>query len=180
MHKTARKLQGAHDASYAETLPILTADIRSRPRDPKDPPSPNTLTHRLTTLSPRPLITSPLSVSFSEPGPEDDIPDATDGDTESSLAGAESPWERGTMEKSHEDLASSSPEYNGITNLSSRQGVDQDDDGLAVQDAVRGLFKLWKTTRRESTERAGEPSSSHEHDRADFLQLVGRAIAVPK
>jgi hypothetical protein len=177
VHKTTRKLQGAHDVSCAETLPILTADIRSRPRDPKEPPSPNTLTHRLTTLSPRPLVTSPLSVGFSEPGPEDDILDATDGDTESSLAGAETPWETGTMEKGHEGLVSSAPGFNGITDLSSRQGVDQDDDGLAVQDAVRGLFWLWKTTRRGSTpERMGE---SPEHDRADFLQLVGRAISEP-
>ncbi|KAN0128386.1 hypothetical protein V8E53_013775 [Lactarius tabidus] len=176
-HKTTRKLQGAHDVSHAETLPILTGAICSRPRDPKGPPSPNTLTNRLTTLSPRPLITSPLSVGFSEPGPEDDIPDVTDGDTESSLAGAETPWEAGTIEKGHEGLVSSTPGFNGTTNLSSRQGVDQDDDGLAVQDAVRGLFWLWKTTRRGTTpERMGE---SLEHDRAEFLQLVGRAIAEP-
>ena len=174
VHKTTRKLQGAHDVSQAEALPILTAGIRSRPRDPKEPPSPNTLTHRLTTLSPRPLITSPLSVGLSEPGPEDDIPDATDGDTESSLAGAETPWETGTMEKGHDGLVSSAPGFNGISNLSSRQGVNQDDDDLAVYDAVRGLFYLWKTTRRGSTsESMGE---SPEHDRADFLQLVGRAI----
>ena len=175
VQKTTRKLQAA---SHTETLPILSADIHSqisRIRDPKAPPSPTTLTHRLTALSPRPLITSPLSVGFSEPGPEDDIPDATDDDTESSsLAGEETPWETGTVEKGHEEV-SSSP---GFNNLSSRQGVD---DGLAVQDAVRGLFWLWKTTRRGSTpERSGESSSDNEHDRADFLQLVGRAIAVPK
>jgi hypothetical protein len=157
---------------------MLTADIRSRIRDPKAPPSPNSLTHRLTALSPRPLITSPLSVGLSEPGPEDDIPDATDDDTESSsLAGEETPWETGTMEKSHGQVTSS-PEFNKFTNLSSSQGLDPDADGLAVQDAVRSLFWLWKTTRRGSTpERAGESSSD---DEQDFLQLVGRAIAVPK
>ncbi|KAI9445167.1 hypothetical protein H4582DRAFT_1871148 [Lactarius indigo] len=178
VHKTARKLQAPHDVSHAESIPILTADIRSRLRDPKAPPSPNTLTSRLTALSPRPVIASPLSVGFSEPGPEDDIPDATDDDTESpsSLAGEETPWETGTVEKIHEPV----PAFNQTTNLSSRQGVDQDDDGLAVQDAVRGLFWLWKTTRRGSIpERTGE-ASSDEHDRADFLQLVGRAIAVPR
>ena len=85
------------------------------------------------------------------------------------------------MEKGHEVPVSPSPEFDKSTNLSSHQGVDLDDDGLAVQDAVRGLFCLWKTTRRGSTpERAGESSSDEEHDRADFLQLVGRAIAVPK
>ncbi|KAH9175389.1 hypothetical protein EDB89DRAFT_1946869 [Lactarius sanguifluus] len=164
VHKTTRKLQAPHEVSHAETLPILTADIRSRLRDPKAPPSPNTLSCRLTALSPRAVITSPLSVGFSEPGPEDDIPDATDDDTESpSVIG----WGR-------------SRRSTKSTNLSSRQGVDQDDDGLAVQDAVRGLFCLWKTTRRGSTpERTGE-SSLDEHDRADFLQLVGRAIAVPR
>ncbi len=124
------------------------------------------------------MITSPLSVGFSE----DDIPGATDDDTESpsSLAGEETPWETGIIEKSHEELLSSSPAFNQITNLSSRQGVDQDDDGIAVQDAVRGLFWLWKTTRRGSTPERKEESSSDEHDRADFLQLVGRAIAVPR
>ncbi|KAF8271360.1 hypothetical protein EI94DRAFT_1720434 [Lactarius quietus] len=113
-----------------------------------------------------------LTVETLSPRPEDDIPDATDDDTESSSL--ETPWETGTMEKSHEDLVSSSPAFKKITNLSSHQGIDRDDDGLAVQDAVRGLFWLWKTTRR------GESSSSEEHDRADFLQLVGRAIEVPK
>ncbi|KAH8988834.1 hypothetical protein EDB92DRAFT_2089513 [Lactarius akahatsu] len=179
VHKTTRKLQAPHEVSHAETLPILTADIRSRLRDPKAPPSPNTLARRLTALSPRPVITSPLSAGFSEPGPEDDIPDATDDDTESpsSLVGEKTPWETGTVEKNQEEPV---PAFNQITNLSSRHGVDQDDDGLAVQDAVRGLFWLWKTTRRGSTpERTGE-SSFDEHDRADFLQLVGRAIAVPR
>ena len=85
------------------------------------------------------------------------------------------------MEKSHQGLVSSSPVFNEITSLSPRQGLDQDGDDLAVQDAVRGLFWLWKTTRRESApERTGESSSSDEHDRADFMQLVSRAITVPK
>ncbi|SRR6266404_1988912 len=181
VQKTTRRLQATHDVSHAETLPILTSDIRSRLRDPKAPPSPNTLTHRLITLSPRPLITSPLSVTLSEPGPEDDIPEATDDDTESpsSLVGKETPWESGIMVESREEPVTSSPALDKVPNLPPRQ-VDQGDDALAVHDAVRGLFWLWKTTKRGSTtERAGE-SSSDERDRADFLQLVGKAIAVPK
>jgi hypothetical protein len=64
----------------------------------------------------------------------------------------------------------------------SRQKVNQDDDHPALQDAVRGLFWLWKTRRTPNSPPEGKgEKSTEELDRAEFLQLVGKAIAaMPK
>lgn len=164
--------------SREEAILTLDADIRSRLRDPKAPPSPTTLAYRLSALSPRHSNTIPLSKSLPEPDPEEDIPEVTDDDTESpsSLRDDENPWELGETQKSQ-------MEYTTVNtaNPPSCQGTSQGDDGRALQDAVRGLFWLWKT-RHGSNPSPGETreKSTEELDREDFLQLVGRAIATPR
>jgi hypothetical protein len=171
----------AQHASCEEIISTVTADIRSHHRDSKAPPSPSTLRHRLAALSPRPLDISPPSDAFTEPDSED-IPGVTDDDTESpsSLLDHETRWERGGVQRSREEcIVSSTAE---AAKSSSRQGMNQDDDNRALQDAVRGLFWLWKTTRQGSRSfpRETKEGSTDELDRADFLQLVGGAITTPK
>ncbi len=167
----------AHHISREEIIPTLNPNIHSRLRDPKAPPSPTTLAHRLAQLSPRPSNSSPLLCRHSV-DPEEDNKEATDGgsETPSSLLD-ENPWEWGTVQGNRDERNISSVTTTDTAN-SSRQGINQDDDSRAVQDAVRGLFWLWKTRQTPNSGR-GE-KSSEELDRADFLQLVGRAIATPK
>ncbi|KAI0257525.1 hypothetical protein BJV78DRAFT_1383712 [Lactifluus subvellereus] len=186
VHKTTRRLQSvpvAQHVSCEEIISTVTADTRPHHRDPKAPPSPNTIRHRLTALSPRPLDISPPSDAFTEPDSED-IPGATDDDTESpsSFLDHKTHWERGTVQRSREECIASSTVATETVNSFSRQGMNQGDDSRALQDAVRGLFWLWKTTRQGSRSFPGETkeASTDELDRADFLQLVGRAIATPK
>ncbi|KAI9455860.1 hypothetical protein F5148DRAFT_1288157 [Russula earlei] len=106
VHKRTRGLEAipiAQHISREETISILNGDIRSRLRDPKAPPSPTTLTHRLTTLSPRRSNMSNMSPLSSgglpEPGHED-IPGATDDDTESpsSSLDDENSWGGGALQ----------------------------------------------------------------------------------
>jgi hypothetical protein len=162
-----------------EIVPTLNSDLHSRLRDPKAPPSPTTLAHRLSQLSPRLSNSSPLSRHPSAAGPEEDSPGVTDDDSEtpSLLPDDQNPWEWGTLQKDRKERNGLSATTTDTAN-SSRQRIDQDDDSRALQDAVRGLFWLWKTRQRPDL---GEgEKSTEELDRADFLQLVGRAIATPK
>lgn len=167
----------AHHIFREEIIPTLNSDLHSRLRDPKAPPSPTTLAHRLAQLSPRPSNSSPLTRHPSAAGPEEDSLGVTDNgsETPSLLPDDQNPW--GTLQKDRK-------ERNGLsatttdTASSSRQRINQDDDSRALQDAVRGLFWLWKTRQRPDL---GEgEKSTEELDKADFLHLVGRAIATPK
>ncbi|KAI0004304.1 hypothetical protein BJV74DRAFT_881451 [Russula compacta] len=180
-YKKTRKLEAVSVAQHfarEEAILTLDADIRSRLRDPKAPPSPTTLAHRLSALSPRHSNTGPLSNSLPEPDPEEDIPEVTDDDTESpsSLRDDENPWELGEPQRNPMECTTVN-----TANSSSCQGTSQDDDGRALQDAVRGLFWLWKT-RHGSNSSPGETreKSTEELDREDFLQLVSQAIAAPR
>jgi hypothetical protein len=169
----------AHHISREEIIPTLIPNLQSRLRDPKAPPSPTTLAHRLAQLSPRPSNTSPLSRHFSAAGPEEDNPGVTDdgSETPSSLLDDETPWEWGTIQRNRKERNESSATTTDTASLS-RQIINRDDDSRALQDAVRGLFWLWKTRQRPDS---GEgEKSTEELDRADFLHLVGRAIATPK
>ncbi|KAH9968936.1 hypothetical protein BC827DRAFT_1166633 [Russula dissimulans] len=190
IHKRTRRLEAApvvHYIPHEEIIPIRNADTRSRHYDPKAPPSPTTLTHRLTVLSLRHSNTSPL-VSDGLPEPDhEDILGATDDDTESpsSLPDDESPLEWGTLQRNGKDRAASSTmTTDSVNSSSSRQGINEDHDTRALQDAVRGLYFLWKTTRQGSRSSPGGEGQTatpiEELDRADFLQLVGGAIAAPK
>jgi len=165
----------AHHISREEIIPTLNPNLHSRLRDPKAPPSPTTLAHRLAQLSPRPSNnTSPLSRRFFAAGPEEDNPGVTDdgSETPSSLLDDENPWEWGTIQRNRKERNETSATTTDL------QRIDQDDDSRALQDAVRGLFWLWKTRQRPDS---GEgEKSTEELDRADFLHLVGRAIATPK
>jgi hypothetical protein len=173
----------AHHVSREEIILTAAQDIRSYPRDSKAPPSPNTLRHRLTTLSLRPSSTSPPSDDFTEPDPED-IPETTEDDSESpsSFLDHETLWEKGALQRRREKCIASSTAAAETANSSSHQGMVQNGDSRALQDAVRGLFWLWKTTRQGPSPFSGgtREAPTDELDRADFLQLVGRAIATPK
>jgi hypothetical protein len=168
----------AHHISREEIIHTLSPNLQFRLRDPKAPPSPTTLAHRLAQLPPRPSNSSPLSRRPSAAGPEDDTPGVTDGsETPSSLLDDENPWEWGTVRRNQKERNESSATSTDTPN-SSRQRTNQDDDSRAVQDAVRGLFCLWRTRQRPDLGKGEE--STEELDRADFLHLVGRAIATPK
>jgi len=185
VHKKTR-LQSAPVARHIPhegVIPIIDADIRSRFRDPKAPPSPNTLAYRLSALSPRRPSATPLSNGFPEPAPEEDIPGATDDDTESpsEMLDVESPLEWGRHpQRNQKERTASSAVTTGTVNLSSQE-TNQDDDSHALEDAVRGLFWLWKTRRGSSSSPGGRGDiSAEEIDQTDFLRLVGRAIATKK
>ena len=187
MHKKTR-LQPAPVARHIPhggAIPITDVDIRPLFRDPKAPPSPDTLAYRLSALSPRrPSAATPLSNSFLEPAPEEDIPGATDDDTESpsEMLDAESPLEWGRHpQRNQKERTASSAVTARIANLSSQAETKQDDDSRALEDAVRGLFWLWKTRRGSSSSPGGRGYiSAEEIDQTDFLRLVGRAIATKK
>jgi hypothetical protein len=151
----------------------------TRLRDPKAPPSPTTLAHRLAQLPPRFSNSSPISRRASAAGPEEDNLGATDdgSETPSLLPDDENPWEWGTAQRNRKERNESFATTTD-TASSSRQGIIQDGDSRALQDAVRGLFWLWKTRQRSDLGK-GE-KSTEEFDRADFLHLVGKAIATPK
>jgi hypothetical protein len=173
-----------HHIPHEAVIPIINADVRSRFRfrDPKAPPSPNTLAHRLSALSPRHSNASPLSGSLPAPVPEDDIPGTTDDDTESpsSLLDDEKPRELGHLQTNQKANIISSTVTTDAANSSSHQGINQDsDDGSrALEDAVRGLFWLWKTRRGSNSSPAGNGDiSTEELDKTKFLRLVDRAIA---
>lgn len=182
IHKRARKLEivpVAHHISREEISHTLNPNLRPLLRDPKAPPSPTTLAHRLTHISPRPSNNSPLSHRPSAAGPDEDTPGVTDdsSETPASLLDDENPWEWGIVQKNRKDRNESSATTTD-TASSSRQRVDQDDDSRALQDAVRGLFWLWKIRQRPDL---GEgKKTTEELDRAEFLHLVSRAIATPK
>jgi hypothetical protein len=165
--------------SREEIIPTLNPNLHSLLRDPKAPPSPTTLAHRLAQISPRPSNSSPLSRRPSAAGPEEDTPGVTDdgSETPSSLLDDEDPWEWGTVQGDRKERNKSSATTTDTVS-SSCQRIDQDDDSRAVQDAVRGLFWLWKTRQRPDLG-TGE-KSTEELDRADFLHLVGCAIATAK
>jgi hypothetical protein len=171
----------AHHISREEIIPTLNPNLPSRLRDPKAPPSPTTLAHRLAQLPLRPSNSSPLSRRPSAAGPEDeeDIPGVTDdgSETPSSLLDDENPWEWGTVQRNQKERNESSATTTDSPN-SSRQRNFQDDDSRAFHDAVRGLFRLWRTRQRPDLGKGEE--STEELDRADFLHLVGKAIAMPK
>jgi hypothetical protein len=171
----------AHHISREEIIPNLNPNLHSRLRDPKAPPSPTTLAHRLAQLPPRPLnsLSSPLSRRPSAVGPEEDTPGVTNDGSEapSSLLDDENPWEWGTDQRTQNERNEASATTADTPN-SSRQTINKDDDGRALQDAVRGLFWLWRTRQRPDLGKGEE--STEELDRADFLHLVGRAIATPK
>jgi hypothetical protein len=172
-----------HHISHEGIIPIISADVRSRLHDPKAPPSPTTLAYRLSVLSPRHSIASPPSDSLLAPAPED-IPGATDDDTESpsSLLDDEKPWELGHQKNQKENNLSSTV-IDNTANSSSHQGTNQgsDDGSRALEDAVRGLFWLWKTRRESKFSLAGNGDvSTEELDRTGFLRLVDRAIAAKK
>lgn len=165
----------AHHISREEITPTLNSNIHSRLRDPKAPPSPTTLAHRLTDLSPRP---SPLSYGSFAPRPGEDNLGVTDDGSEP-LLDDETSWEWGELRSNRKERNASSAAITD-TASSSRQRIDPDVDNRALQDAVRGLFWLWKTRpRSRSTEGKGE-KSTEELDRAEFLHLVGRAITTSK
>ena len=169
----------AHHISREEIIPTLNPNLHSRLRDPKAPPSPTTLAHRLAQLSPRPSNSSPLSRRPSAAGPEEDSTSVTDDGSETppSLLDDENPWEWGTAQRNRKEPNESSATTTD-TPSSSRQRINQDEDNRALQDAIRGLFWLWKTRQRPDL---GEgEKSTEELDRAEFLHLVGRAIATPK
>jgi hypothetical protein len=184
MHKKTRLQPApvARDIPHEAVIPIIDADIRFRFRDPKAPPSPNSLAYRLSALSPRHPSASPLSNSFPEPAPEEDFPGATDDDTESpsEMLDVESPleWGRHPQRNQKERAASSA----ATTSTANQQGTtNQDDDSRALDDAVRGLFWLWKTRRGSNSSPGGRGDiSAEEIDQTDFLRLVGRAIATKK
>ena len=166
----------AHHISREEITRTLNPNIHSRLRDPKAPPSPTTLAHRLAQLPLRPSNSSPLSRRPSAAGPEEGVTD--DGsETPSSLLDDENPWEWGTVQSDQKERNESSATTIDTPNLS-RQRNDQDADTRALQDAVRGLFRLWRTRQRPDLGKREE--SIEELDRADFLRLVGRAIATTK
>jgi hypothetical protein len=168
----------AHHISREEIIPTLNPNLHSRLRDPKAPPSPTTLAHRLAQLSPRLSNNNRLSRRPSAAGPEEDNPGVTDdgSETPSLLPDDETPWEWGTVQRNRKELNESSATTTD-TASSSHQTINQDDDSRALQDAVRGLFWLWKTRQRPDL---GEGEKSNEElDRADFLHLVGSAIATP-
>ena len=166
----------AHHISREEIIPTLNPNLHSRLRDPKAPPSPTALAHRLAQLSSRPSNNSPLSRRSSAAGPEDDNPGVTDdgNETPSSLLDDENPWEWGTVQGNRNEFSVTTTD----TASTSRQTIDQYDDSHALEDAIRGLFWLWKT--RQSPDLGKGERSTEELDRADFLHLVGRAIATPK
>ena len=181
MHKKTRLQPApvAHDIPHEAVIPIIDADIRSRFRDPKAPPSPNSLAHRLSALSPRHPSASPLSNSFLESATEEDFPGATDDDTESpsEMLDVESPLEWGRNQKERAALSATTT---STANLSSQQGTTNQDD-RALDDAVRGLFWLWKTRRGSNPSPGGRGDiSAEEIDQTEFLRLVGRAIATKK
>lgn len=169
----------AHHISREEIIPTFNPDIHLRLRDQKGPPSPTTLAHRLAELSPRPSNSSPLAHRFFAPDPEEDNPRATgDGGGESppSLLDDETPWEWEALQGNRKERNASAAVINDTTN-STRQQVNQVDDHRALQDAVRGLFWLWKTRRTPNSPPEGKgEQSAEELDREEFLQLVGRAI----
>jgi hypothetical protein len=175
-----------HYISHEGIIPVTSADVRSRLHDPKAPPSPTTLAYRLSVLSPRHSITSPPSGSLPAPAPEEDIPGATDDDTESpsSLLDDEKPWKLGHLQKNQKENNNvSSAVIDNSANSSSHQGTNQgsDDGSRALEDAVRGLFWLWKTRRESQNSLAGNGDiSTEELDRTGFLRLVDRAIAAKK
>ena len=167
----------AHHISREEITPTL---VHSRLRDPKGPPSPTTLAHRLAQLSPRLSSSSPLSYRPSALDPEEGNPRATDDGSESrsSFLDDEYPWEWGVLQGNRKECNLSSAT---TADTAKRQTISQDDDNRALQDAMRGLFWLWKTTRRPNSPPEGKgEKSTEELDRADFLEIVGRAIATPK
>lgn len=182
LHKKERRLEVvpvAHHISREEIIPTLNSNIHVRLRDPKGPPSPTTLAHRLAELSPRPSSSSFLSHRRFAPDPEEDNPGATDDGSES-LLDDETPWEWGELQGNRKERNAPSAAI-ADTASSSRLRTDQDDDNRALQDAVRGLFWLWKAGPRQRSLAEGKgDKSTEELDRADFLHLVGRAIATPK
>jgi len=167
----------AHHISREEITPTLNPNIHSRLRDPMAPPSPTTLAHRLAQLSPRLSNNSPLSRRLSA-GPEENNLGTTDdgSETPSSLLDDENPWEWETHRGNGKERNVSSATSAGTPN-SPHQRINHD-DSHTLQDAVRGLFWLWKTRQKPNSGK-GE-KSDEELDRANFLQLVGRAIATPK
>lgn len=168
----------AHHISREEIIPTLNSNIHIRLRDPKGPPSPTTLAHRLAELSPRPSSSSPLSHRHFAPDPEDN-PGATDDGSES-LLDDETPWEWGELQGNRKERNASSAAITDAAS-SSRLRTDQDDDNRALQDAVRGLFWLWKARPRQGSLTEGKGDKPIEElDKADFLHIVGRAIATPK
>jgi len=178
-HKREHKLEivpVAHHISREEIIPTLNSNIHSRLRDPKAPPSPTTLAHRLTDLSPRP---SPLSYRHFTPRPEEDNLGATD-DSSEPLLDNETSWEWGELRSNRKERNASSAAITD-TASSSRQRIDPDVDNRALQDAVRGLFWLWKTRPRSRSPTKGKgEKSTEELDKAEFLHLVGRAITTSK
>jgi hypothetical protein len=184
VHKKTRlqAAPGAHHIPREGTIPIIDMNTHPRPRDPKAPPSPSTLAHRLAALSPRHSNASPLSGSLPEPDPEEDIPGTTDDDTESplSLLDDENTWEWGHPQRNQKvpERTPSSTVATEAANSSSHQGINQDDGSHALEDAVRGLYWLWKTRRGSDSSPGGKgETSTEELDRTDFLRLVDRAIA---
>jgi hypothetical protein len=174
-----------HHIPHEGIIPIINADARSRFHDSKAPPSPNTLAHRLSALSPRRSNASPLSGSLPVPDPEEDIPGATDDDTESpsSLHDDETPWELGQLQRNQKENTVSSTVTTDTANSSYHQGINQDSDdsSRALEVAVRGLFWLWKTRRGSNSSPEGNGDiSTEELDKTDFLRLVDRAIAAKK
>ena len=169
----------AHHISREEIIPTLNPNIHSRLRDPKAPPSPTTLAYRLAQLPPQPSNSSSLLRRPSAVGPEEDTPGVTDDGSEtlSSLLDDETPWEWGTVQRNQKERNESSTTTIDTAN-SSRQTINENDDSRALQDAVRGLFWLWRTRQRPGLGKGEE--LTEELDRADFLHLVGRAIATPK
>lgn len=176
----------AHHISREEINATLNPDIHSRLRDPKGPPSPTTLAYRLAELSPRPPNSSPLANRFFAPDPEEDNPRATGNgsDSPSLLPDDETLREWEPLQGSRKERSISAHDSAAVTTdiTNSRQKVNQDDDHPALQDAVRGLFWLWKTRRTPNSPPEGKgEKSTEELDRAEFLQLVGKAIAaMPK
>jgi len=126
------------------------------------------------------LNSSPLSHRPSAAGPEEDNSGVTDdgSETPSSLLDDENPWEWGTVQRNEKERNEDSSATTTDSPNSSRQRNNHDDDSRALQDAVRGLFWLWRTRQRPDLGKGEE--STEEIDRADFLHLVGRAIATPK
>ncbi|KAI0274670.1 hypothetical protein BC834DRAFT_849161 [Gloeopeniophorella convolvens] len=188
VHKTGRKLQPAPVAQYLSqegTVPYSMADVRSRVRDRKAPPSPDTLTRRLTALSPRAVVESPQLLSAPllgaspDTGADEDLPGVTDDDSEapSSLPDDQFWEEKLPIGQPAQQTAAPKHPLAESADASPREQARSHDDSQAVQAAVRGLFTLWKATRQTSDTTPAGHALADELDRADFLQFVGSAIA---
>ncbi|KIJ68419.1 hypothetical protein HYDPIDRAFT_173149 [Hydnomerulius pinastri MD-312] len=165
-----RKLQPANPDDHESGYPFPSQDkpimipidtIRShRPASKLEPPSPSTLTHLLSIISPRNDIYSPIS----DEAPSEEPPSAFTPDTPSpDMTAADS--DLPTPSSANGDQLAS---LNGVPFVNGRSDavIDGEED-KALTDSIKGLYYLWKTGGRKEVDGKGSDA---------FLRIVQAAI----